>query len=157
IHEDTTVNETTQELDICAGNDIYLPDGIRATQPGIYKTILKTQLTGCDSIIVTTLKVMPNNFYIPNAFLPDGNGLNDFFTIFTNTACIPTIRLREIYDRWGELLFQKKNFPANIENEGWNGFYNGKQMLPGVYTWRLELDLPGGQILTQTGDVTLIR
>jgi gliding motility-associated-like protein len=59
----------------------------------------------------------------------------------------------DIFDRWGNLIFQSKD-----RNVGWDGYdRHGRLMPAGVYVYKLVLRLSDGQRTTKVGDVTLIR
>lgn len=101
---------------------------------------------------------------IPNAFTPSANGpsggrngngtFNDvFLPIVRGIANEPDAYNLQIYDRWGNLLFE-----SNSSNTGWDGYdKNGKMMPAGVYVYKLTLRFSDTQRTTQVGDVTLIR
>ena len=61
---------------------------------------------------------------MPNVFSPNGDGLNDIFTLFTDSD-VKEITLLEIYTRWGDLVFRKKNYLPNVPTEGWDGKFAG--------------------------------
>ncbi|MBL0743612.1 PKD domain-containing protein [Chryseolinea lacunae] len=97
---------------------------------------------------------------LPNAFTPSPNGSsggvpgNGTF----NDVFLPITRgveefAMQIFDRWGNLIFESKD-----RNMGWDGYdRNGKLMPAGVYVFKLTLRLSDGQRTTKIGDVTLIR
>lgn len=98
------------------------------------------------------------NIYRPNVLAPDGNSIeNQHFTFYAAPGWITRIKSLSVYDRWGELLWQKQDFPANIPGEGWDGSFRGAVLQPGVYIYRAELELATGAVTTLTGDITLIR
>ena len=71
--------------------------------------------------------------YIPNSFTPDGDEFNNIFTpVFTN-GFDPANFQMDIYNRWGELIFQSFN-----AEKGWDGYFNGKLCTVGTYTWKIE-------------------
>jgi gliding motility-associated-like protein len=89
-------------------------------------------------------------FYIPNAFTPNGDGLNDYFRF------VP-VGIREyfyfrIFNRWGELVHDSLDF-----RRGWDGYYRGRPASIDTYLWILEgVDLHG-QKISKKGTVTLLR
>ena len=95
------------------------------------------------------------SYYIPNAFTPNGDILNDVFTAYTDRSIVnlPVIR---IFDRWGELVFQYHDLKPNGPL-GWDGSFNGEKMEPGVYVYYIELEDLLGNIFKEHGDVTLLR
>ncbi len=99
-----------------------------------------------------TLKV-----YTPNAFSPNGDGVNDGFTLFTKPTAVTAIRSLRVFDRWGELVFLKNDFLPNDPDIGWDGRLNGKPMNPAVFTWLAEVVMADGKVEQLAGDVTLMR
>jgi gliding motility-associated-like protein len=90
--------------------------------------------------------------YVPNAFTPDGDGLNDIF--------IPKGYLNDwvfyefsIYNRYGQRLFI-----TNDIYQGWDGIYEDELCMGGVYAWKVRLrHKPDSEIITLTGTVHLLR
>ena len=74
------------------------------------------------------------NVYLPNAFSPNGDGINDYFYFVSG---FPSIMIRDmkIYDRWGGLVFSAENITSNHEMSGWDGKINGKKADAGSYFW----------------------
>ena len=107
-----------------------------------------------DSLKIT---VIPNlKLYIPNAFSPNGDGVNDRFAVFAGRG-VKTIKLLDVYSRWGSLLFEQKDASPFSSGNGWDGTLNGKALDPGVYVWYAEVEFLDGQFQTYKGDVNLIR
>lgn len=96
------------------------------------------------------------NIYAANIFSPNNDGVNDFFYVQTGADVI-NIGYFAIYDRWGELLFENEDFKPNVPSEGWDGLFKGKVVSPGVYIYVVEAEFEDGEILTVTGDITVIR
>lgn len=108
------------------------------------------------SVECRTLKYIPTNIFIPDIFSPNGDGLNDKFYVQSNSQ-IKEVTSMRIFDRWGNVLFEKRNLLANSENEGWDGTFSGKELNPGVYLYRIELLDIRDEMVIMSGDVTLIR
>lgn len=98
-------------------------------QAGIYQSRYQT-VNGCDSLYVLLLQIRKRgDVFIPNVFTPNGDGVNDRFTVFSTPEIKEIQRLR-LYDRWGQLLYELKNFPPNDVSYGWDGnFRNQNQIL----------------------------
>ena len=114
-------------------------------------------LAGCvasDALQINVQRV--DRVYIPNVFSPDGNGQNDVFTLFAGQQVI-NVRSMRIYDRWGELLFEKLDIQPNDETAGWDGYTRGKQVMPGVYVYVVEIEYFDGNSEVFEGDVTVVR
>ncbi len=91
----------------------------------------------------------PATLFVPNAFSPNGDGLND---IFTSAGEFEARFNLQIYDRWGKLLFETNNKVA-----GWDGTVNGQPQPEGVYVFRMEVEGFDGEVLRRHGSVILYR
>ena len=74
-----------------------------------------------------------NKILIPNAFSPNGDGMNDTWEIFSIASNSDVIV--EIYNRWGELIYYSKGYL-----EPWNGTYRDKPVLEGTYAYIVRMD-----------------
>lgn len=112
---------------------------------------------GCPYEAVTQVIVKnEKKVFIPNAFTPNGDGVNDGFTAFVNYF-VEEIEFIEIYDRWGNFIIRIENIPPNLDYWGWDGTHAGEDVNPGVFAYRI-----GVRYLDQTretfyGDVTVLR
>lgn len=107
---------------------------------------------GCVDTVIDTIRVNdPFTLYIPNAFTPDGDGINDLFTF--KMSGISEIHL-EIYNRWGELVYQ-----SNDPYAGWDGTDRSGRVSPaGVYSFVLVCRArEGATDHVETGTITLLR
>jgi gliding motility-associated-like protein len=114
---------------------------------------------GCiatDDLLVTLIAVELPKVYIPSSFSPNGDGINDLFTIYGNNQ-IMEIRNFAVYDRWGNALYSRSNLPVNDPSEGWDGSFREKVLDPGVYIYVVETVLLDGSLRLYKGDVTLLR
>lgn len=110
---------------------------------------------GSDNIIVDVDK--NRNIFIPNIFSPNGDGRNDIFKVESGPGVVD-VNFMLIYDRWGELLFERNNFvPADDISGGWDGTFRGKDAPTGVYVYLVEVDFADGVTLLYRGDITIIR
>ncbi len=96
-----------------------------------------------------TLPVVNNNFFVPNAFSPNGDGNNDF--LFVRGKNIDQLSI-SVYDRWGQRVFQTNNI-----NEGWDGKYNGEELENAVFVYFLTLTYSDGKTEVKKGNISLIR
>ena len=112
---------------------------------------------GCTAIDRVLVRVVPvREVYIPNAFSPNSDGVNDFFTLFGGPG-VREIRELKIFDRWGELIWEGGNFQPNVERLGWNGMFRGKTLNPGVFVYSATVEYIDDRVLTYGGDVALLR
>lgn len=91
----------------------------------------------------------------PNIISPNGDGTNDWF--FIESKDVLLVLNMQIFDRWGELLFESKNFEPRVANLGWDGTFNGKPVVPGVYVFTVEVlfNDAGNTRELFSGDVTV--
>ena len=94
--------------------------------------------------------------YIPNAFSPNDDGFNDRFTVYSDIS-IRRINKMQIFDRWGEMVFEKEDFLPNAESEGWNGKYRGKILHSGLYVYVVEFEFVDGKTQVFSGDLLLLK
>ena len=120
-------------------------------------TMTVTDASGCIDIVTDTVRVKDYyTLYIPNAFTPNGNGLNDEFFPQGNNINPDTYEFA-IYDRWGNQVFYTKDI-----NSKWNGTYNNKGKVPddcvvGVYVYRIVAGEKNNMENIYIGNVTLIQ
>ena len=87
--------------------------------------------------------------YLPNAFTPNGDGLNDTFGV--EVQGLRSMQLR-IFDRWGQLVFE-----ADDPNQRWDGSVGGKLGQNGVYAYQLDVKAANGRSIQKEGTITLIN
>ncbi len=106
--------------------------------------------TNADSVFVKVFE-----YFIPNAFTPNNDGLNDVFKV---EGLYKNIKFRmSLYNRWGQMIFES----TDIDN-GWNGMVNGQYCAPDSFVWIVNIGFLGQDIITQgdivlKGTVTLVR
>lgn len=146
---------TSETVTIYEGKSFRLPDGRVVSHSGQFLFEYESQ-EGCDSLHLIEVQVLKRHIYIPNAIRPDDEGRNDYFTVFGDASLEKVERL-SIYDRWGELLFDKQDFIPNVESEGWDGFFRGRPVNPGVFVWTLRLRFTDGLVLDYSGNLSVLR
>lgn len=101
------------------------------------------------TIVVTDDACALESLFIPNAFSPNGDGLNDVFRVFLEGEYDQfNIRIR---DRWGNLVFETDDV-----GESWDGLFDGRIMATDAFGYVLEISCDGERIVRQ-GSVTLVR
>ena len=108
---------------------------------------------GCADTLCDTISILVPNLWVPNAFTPDGNGINDTFLPVLLDMTPEDYHLR-IFDRWGQLMFETKDM-----HQGWDGNGKGGGILPsGVYVWRIEFrPMYSADKVEQFGTITLMK
>jgi gliding motility-associated-like protein len=116
-----------------------------------------TDILGCEAIgSINVFVEQERNIFIPNAFSPNGDNQNDLFIIEAGTDVV-NIDLLQIFDRWGTLVFEAKDFQPGNPSFGWNGQFNGESLQQGVYVYRLIATFDDGKVEPFSGDVSLLR
>ena len=123
------------------------------TKQGEYDAVFASQI-GCDSLVHLVLNFY--NVFIPNALSPNGDGINDVFTIFSGADVQEVLNL-EVYDRWGGRVFEQANLQPSDVQSGWDGTHKGKPASQGVYVWQATLVFQDGKERELAGSVTLLR
>lgn len=120
-------------------------------------TLTATNQFGCSSTdSITIISVCKGqSFYMPNTFSPNNDGMNDYFYPRAGTPF--TISSLVVFNRWGQKLFEKRNFPANNYTYGWDGKYQNKEQAPDVYIYMMELQCTDGSKIIRKGNLTLLR
>ncbi len=112
---------------------------------------------GCtdeDKLTIAVRKDRP--IYVPNAFSPNGDGINDILFINAGPQ-VAKIKSFLIFNRWGETVFQYYNFPPNDPAFGWDGRHRGQDLNPGVFVWYAEIEFLDGSTDLYKGDIILTR
>ena len=89
-------------------------------------------------------------FYLPTAFTPNGDGLNDVLKPYL--VGMKSLKSFSIFNRWGDRVFYSVTY-----GEGWDGKFKGTDQEPGVYVWILVFVDSNNKTVTEKGTVTLIR
>lgn len=93
--------------------------------------------------------------YIPSAFSPNGDGINDVFTVFGGPE-VAEVASMKVFDRWGDMVFSAGHLPPS-GTVGWNGMFRGREMGQGVFTYVIELKFLNGERERLSGDVQLLK
>lgn len=94
-------------------------------------------------------RTVTDQIYIPNAFSPNGDGLNDVLLVYGYT--IKTMKF-VVFNQWGEKIFESNN-----QATGWNGTYKNKTQPSGVYMYVCQITLRDGSTMVKKGSVNLVR
>ena len=136
----STTDTTYQDQDYFnprRDSQYYRVEAIRRGQPDIIST--------------SNISALPfeARLFIPDAFSPNGDGINDTFRV--NATGIFNYSLK-VYNRWGELVYESNNPEA-----GWDGTYKGEESPTGVYFYTLYATGNYGKPISREGPVQLIR
>lgn len=133
---------------------------VNPADPGtyIYEAFV-TDNNGCVAFLSQEVVVVaepleicdPNNYFLPNTFTPNDDGMNDEFLLRSRLADLIEMELI-IYNRWGEEVFRTQDI-----NNGWKGTFKNDRLPPDVYGYHLKVLCPGEETIEMQGNVSLIR
>ncbi|MEI6409727.1 MAG: gliding motility-associated C-terminal domain-containing protein [Bacteroidota bacterium] len=144
------------------GLDLSNPEApiVSPTTTTGYEVLIVDSLGCKDSAWINVIVRDPmcsGKWYIPNVFSPNDDGVNDRFTVYTNAECVHKIAVLRIFDRWGSLVFEAKDFEPNNEYKGWDGYIGHKEAASAVYTYYCEFAQYDQKMVKLKGSVTLLR
>lgn len=109
-----------------------------------------TNIAGCADEYIQPVVINP--FYIPNAFTPNADGVNDYFFDAGYVLDIQSYNM-SIFNRWGQKVYEVDNY-----TKFWNGYdRKGNIAAEGVYVYSIEVTTKGGKTHQFNGTVSLIR
>gem|GEM_PF-1130897 len=156
LGDDTTVCEETPLVlnafsvnsDSLRWSDGSVGYSLTITEGGVY---IVSGINKCGETRDTiSIKQIFCDIWVPNAFTPNGDGVNDVFRVLGNTGRLESFRLR-VFNRWGQLLFETSD-----RRKGWDGRQQGGEAQLGAYVYMLEYSLNDQPVL-QKGNFTLLR
>lgn len=117
-------------------------------------SVTVTDENGCTAVASISINVLlpecdDTDVFLPTAFTPNGDNMNDILKVESNF--VKRLNL-DIYTRWGELVFS-----TNQVGAGWDGTFNGTELAPDVYAFKLSATCSNDAVFTKVGNVTLIR
>ena len=112
---------------------------------------------GCTARDNVTVYVICNgaNVFIPNTFSPNGDGSNDVF--YPRGTGLFSIKTARVFNRWGEVVYEKAEFMPNDAAAGWDGTFKGKKLNTDVYIYVIEILCDNNTLLTYKGNIALIN
>ncbi len=117
----------------------------------IYVTV--TNQFGCkniDSAYIRVLPCTPDFVFVPTAFTPNGDGLND--VLFVRGKALAEVKTFIVSNRWGNVVYSSNNI-----KDGWDGTYRGQLAPTDAYVWYVKAICTNGGEVEKKGTVTLIR
>jgi gliding motility-associated-like protein len=121
-----------------------------------YSIVVRDQYQ-CQSSDIRKVSLICNNesVFLPNTFTPNNDGVNDVF--YPRGRGIRTVKFLRIYNRWGQLMFERLNFNTDDRSAGWNGTLNGKLLTADVYVYSLGMVCDSNQTIEVKGNIMLVR
>ena len=134
-------------------SEVYNIGSFSFDEQGTYRETIISN-AGCDSTVNLTLEYY--DVYAPNVFSPNGDGINDYFTVSGGEDLIE-IRNFKVIDKWGSQVFAKEELPLNEEEQGWDGLIGNEEAATGVYLYFASLLMDDGKERLFSGGITLLR
>ena len=116
-----------------------------------------TNEAGCFALYEVKVSVEKNyQVYIPNAFSPNRDGLNDELVVYANET-VDQIRTFDVFDRWGNHIYSKQDVSANDPSVSWDGSYRGQALQPGLFVYVTEIEYIDGVVEKKQGEILLVK
>jgi gliding motility-associated-like protein len=94
-------------------------------------------------------------FYLPKAFSPNSDGINDMFKVFPAAGFTGRLLSFTVHDRWGGLVFESNS--TDLVTTGWDGNVRGEPAANGTYLFQVRLENTEGEVTGRNGTVVLVR
>ena len=112
---------------------------------------------GCAASAISNIQISKEQqVYLPNTFSPNRDGRNDYYEIFTGPS-VTKINHFRIFDAEGRLMFEVKNQATSDLSLGWDGTFNGQEMLPAVFVVWVEVVLLDNKTQSYFQTMTLVK
>jgi len=133
------------------------PEPVATIKNNITYVVNAVSAYGCTATDTIQIKAFCENaqVFVPNGFTPDGDGINDLLMV--RATGVRKVKLFRIFNRWGELVFERYNFTPNDPAFGWDGTQRGAPAIPSVFVYTLEVECENGTLFTYKGNITLIK
>lgn len=114
-------------------------------------------VNGCRNAGEVQVIVLCNNdnVFVPNTFSPNGDGSNDIF--YVRGKGLSRVKTLRIFNRWGQVVFERVNFNVNDPSMGWDGTFRGAKAVADVYVYQVEIFCDNNQVVKFEGNVALIQ
>ena len=133
------------------------PAPIANIKKEITYTVKVTTAFGCTATDAITIKTFcqSTQVFIPNAFTPDNDGIND--VLIVRGKGIASVKYFRIFNRWGELIFERNNFAANDVKFAWDGKIRGVVGPPDVFVYVAEVICESGETYVYKGNTSSLK
>jgi gliding motility-associated-like protein len=124
-------------------------------------TVALTSPGGCVTVdtvrvnVVNSTDDIRSDLYVPNAWSPNGDGKND--ELYPFLINIKVLKYFRVFNRWGQLMFEIKDYTPSGHLKGWDGIWNGTPQVLDVYTWTAEAEGVDGRHFKKAGNAMLLR
>lgn len=134
------------------------PYPIAAPIDNITYQLRMTDTAGCEmKDFVSVFVRKSRDIFIPNAFSPNKDGVNDKFIPYAGFE-VKAIKSMQVFDRWGGLIYNSpQTFLPSDSSFGWDGSARGKELPTGAYLYTMNVEFIDGETVMYSGDVVLMR
>ena len=122
----------------------------------LLKIVGTTALFCKDSATLQVNAYHRSHIALPNAFSPNGDGLNDVIYVIAGKD-VKQVKQFQVFNRWGQKMFERTNGKTNDISFGWNGYYNGQLVAQGTYVYQIVIELLTGELEIHKGNISVIR
>jgi gliding motility-associated-like protein len=128
-----------------------IPNPVAVLKTDAQFVLTASTTAGCATVDTVKIKVYKGPaFYVPSAFSPNNDGMNDRFQFIA--VGMKTVDMFRVYNRYGQLIYSSTNMKA-----GWDGRLGGILQASGTYVWIIKGVDFNGVTQSKRGTVTLIR
>ncbi|MCB9266503.1 MAG: gliding motility-associated C-terminal domain-containing protein [Lewinellaceae bacterium] len=146
---------TLNQAVIQQGADLFNYEDVLIADPSVYTVFAQHPESGCRDSTSLVFNVAPPIVEVPNAFTPNGDGVNDFFTYVIAGNVRQVLELK-VFNRWGQLVYDGDSAnPADFK--GWDGTFKGQPQPSEVYFYLIRLERYDGVVEVRRGEVGLLR
>lgn len=132
-------------------NSPFIANPVAILNNDITYHIYASTIAGCEAFDTINIKVYEGpELYVPNAFTPNGDGLNDILKVIA--VGMKEFHYFRLYNRYGELVFSTTD-----PTKGWDGTIKGKKQNIGTYVWKTEAIDYRGNLIEKTGTTIIIQ
>ncbi len=112
---------------------------------------------GCESSDQISIRFLCSieRVYLPTGFTPNNDGLNDVWYPLGGGSL--KVNYLKIFNRWGQLVFERTNILTNDRSTGWDGSFKGQPLPTGVFAITMGVSCENGQVVEMKGSVKLLR
>ncbi|MCB9294638.1 MAG: gliding motility-associated C-terminal domain-containing protein [Lewinellaceae bacterium] len=116
-----------------------------------------TDSSGCVVMSSIQIRILPDRaVFVPNAFSPNGDGVNDRFLPYPGPA-VERINRMQVFDRWGALVYESGGLAPGNPDVGWDGEVAGQPAAVGAYVYMVQVRFLDGVEKVISGDLSLVR
>jgi gliding motility-associated-like protein len=129
---------------------------IRPVDSTTYEVII-TSKDGCEATATIAVDVIKNySFVVSSAISPNSDGFNDRLR-YNAKKDVEAVLYYEVYDRWGNKVYQIKNGKNGLVDLDWEGTFSGKKLAEGSYVWLASVSYIDGKVINYLGSLLIVR